>query len=364
VRIALTHPYCWPYVQRGGERLFADLTRYLASRGHDVVTVSAGPERGSRLEDGVLAVRHRALNSPRLARHDIDQPVTYLPQAAWSLRRHKPDVVHGMFHLDGVAARLAGRRPYVVHVQGMPSRQVAERRRVHARLLPYSMGRAAAVIAVSRAAANQLAADFGLEARPVLNGVFTDDFRRAPGADRSDTPTILFPGDPDDPRKRIDVLATAVEQLLPSWPGLRLSIAAPPSPDVAARLHARLGPALELLDVASPSEMPAAYARAWVTCLPAVREAFGLVFIESLAAGTPAVGIRDGGVPEVLGEPAWLAAPDDPADLAAALHRALTAQRESRLEDMCVELARPFDWSARGPAFEALYEEVTAAAGR
>ena len=43
----------------------------------------------------------------------------------------------------------------------------------------------------------------------------------------------------------------------------------------------------------------------------AIREAFGLVFVESMATGVPAVGVDDGGVPEVVSNPRWLARPDD-----------------------------------------------------
>ncbi len=105
--------------------------------------------------------------------------------------------------------------------------------------------------------------------------------------------------------------------------------------------------------------MAGAYARAWVTCAPAVREAFGLVFIESMAAGAPAVGVCDGGVPEVIPDPRWLAVPDDPESLAAALEHALQDSQDPTTADRCRAHAASFDWKARGPAFESLYREVS-----
>jgi glycosyltransferase involved in cell wall biosynthesis len=362
LRIALTHPYCWPAVQRGGERLFADLSRYLATAGNEVVSISAETGRRHRSRhDRIDEIRVRGWEPSWLGRYDIDQPVTYLPQAAVALRRARPDVIHGMFHLDGVAARLSGRRPYLVHIQGMPLRANLERRRVHRTLFRPSIQGAAAVIAVSRAAADALASEFGIEATPILNGVFTDDFRRgSAGIERSPDPTILFPGAPDDQRKRLDLLIDAVDRLGPAWPGLRLQIAAPVPDTTRAKLEARLGPAVVFLAVPNPSAMAATYAGAWVTCLPAVREAFGLVVVESLASGTPAVAVDDGGVPEVLGEPDWLAPPDDGDGLAAALDRALRASAEDpAITDRCRALASPFDWSVRGPQFEALYRAIT-----
>jgi glycosyltransferase involved in cell wall biosynthesis len=52
-------------------------------------------------------------------------------------------------------------------------------------------------------------------------------------------------------------------------------------------------------------------------------ETFGRVLIEAMACGTPVIGSRVGGVPEVLtGEFAeWLVAPGDERDLAGALER-------------------------------------------
>ncbi len=36
MRIAITHPTCWPYVRRGSERVLNDCAVWLAGRGHDV----------------------------------------------------------------------------------------------------------------------------------------------------------------------------------------------------------------------------------------------------------------------------------------------------------------------------------------
>lgn len=350
-------------MQRGGERLHADLCRWLAATGHDVWSISTSAAEATSPSDGAVhEIRHRPSQIGSLGRLRIDRAITYLPQLALDLRRLRPDVAHGLFHLDGVAARLAGTAPYLVHVQGIPRREAIERLPVHRRLLGPSLRRAAAVVAVSRAAADALEEEFGTTARVVLNGVFTEDFAdAAAGVQRSPKPTVLFPGDPADPRKRLDALVEAVAMLRASWPDLTLAVAARLRPEHEAALRARLGDALDPWEVSGPSAMPAAYGRAWVTCLPAVREAFGLVIVESLASGTPAVAVADGGVPEVLAEPAWLAPPDDAEGLAAALDDALRAADEAGTPDRCRALAAPFDWSQRGPALVALYEEVVAA---
>jgi glycosyltransferase involved in cell wall biosynthesis len=390
MHVALTHPYCWPEVHRGGERLFHDLARYLSGAGHQVTAISSAPCGASSAEpqeatadsdltgapgeptdpsdgggrvgsEGVLL--SRALPTVQVAGLKLDRPVSYLPATAMHLRRARPDVVHGMFHLDGVAARMSSiatqRRPYVVHVQGMPRRANLERLRSHRLLFGPSMRGAAAVVAVSRAAADALSEELGVQARAIHNGVWNADFAHVRHDARSPEPTVLFPSDPDDERKRLDILIESLRALSSRWPGLVLTIAARPSTSKMQLLKERLGERVKVLGVAHPREMAAAYASSWVSCLPAVSEAFGLVIVESLAAGRPAVAVADGGVPEVLNVPSWLASPNDHYSLAAALDQALADSQSAASVDRCRRLAAPFDWSVRGPDFVALYEEVT-----
>ena len=71
--------------------------------------------------------------------------------------------------------------------------------------------------------------------------------------------------------------------------------------------------------------MAALYRRAWVTALPAIGEAFGIVLAESLACGTPVVGSPFGGIPEIIDRPeiGRAARSLEPPDLADALLEAL-----------------------------------------
>jgi len=68
-------------------------------------------------------------------------------------------------------------------------------------------------------------------------------------------------------------------------------------------------------------------------CVPSRAEALGVVFLEALASGTPAVGTRIGGIPEVLdeGKAGWMASPRDVNSLRRTLEE-VVRNAESRKE--------------------------------
>jgi glycosyltransferase involved in cell wall biosynthesis len=103
--------------------------------------------------------------------------------------------------------------------------------------------------------------------------------------------------------------------------------------------------------------------RANALVLPSEWEAFGLVLLEAMAAGTPVIATAVGGVPEVLdaGRAGRLVAYGDPAALAKAL-RATLDDREAtrRLVASASERVRSFDWSETVARHRALYREVVA----
>jgi 1,4-alpha-glucan branching enzyme len=103
------------------------------------------------------------------------------------------------------------------------------------------------------------------------------------------------------------------------------------------------------------------YRRAAVTVFPSVYEPFGLVALESMAAGTPVVAFETGGVPEFVdhGEQGLLVPPGD-ADATAAAVDALLADpdRRARMGEQARRRAEQFDWGVVVDNLEALYEEV------
>lgn len=83
------------------------------------------------------------------------------------------------------------------------------------------------------------------------------------------------------------------------------------------------------------------YSQADIFVLPTLREAFGIAYVEAMAAGLPVIGSRVGAAPEIVTEDTgFLIAPNDP--------RALAARIEALLDDS--ELRRRFGDNGRARA--------------
>ena len=108
--------------------------------------------------------------------------------------------------------------------------------------------------------------------------------------------------------------------------------------------------------------LAAAYREARLTVLPSEYEAFGLVLLESLAAGTPVVASRVGGIPEFVedGKAGLLVPPKSPAALAEAISRVWSDPGLAhRLGEYGREEVVPrFTWDALVDRLDALYREV------
>ena len=364
LRVALVHPTYWPEVRRGSERVVHDLAAYLRGRGLEasVLTGHRGVPSSSS-EDGVRVLR--TWRPPeRLRPRGFEPYAGHAPLALVSLLRHRFDIVHAFHVPDAAAASLWARitrRPLVVSMMGFPDRisidAVASRRR----MLRFAARRADRLHLLSDAAARALREATGLEADPIPPGTWVGAFRH--DGRRSDLPTIFCAASAADPRKGVAELIDAFGLLRRERPDARLVLSGPLPERLAPRLSE---PGVESVDLGSDqAALVRAYGSAWATVLPSVREAFGQVLVESLAAGTPVVAIRSGAAPEIVedGEVGVLADSREPSPLAAALAAGLELSRRPRVEEACRTHAARWDWSVVGPRFEALYEEAIGARG-
>jgi glycosyltransferase involved in cell wall biosynthesis len=101
-----------------------------------------------------------------------------------------------------------------------------------------------------------------------------------------------------------------------------------------------------------------------VVALASVREQFGLVLVEGMACGLPAVAVDRFGPAGIVtpGRTGWLVEPDDEASLAAALQDALDDPAERRRRGAAARrdaLAR-FSWPALAARLARVFDEVAA----
>lgn len=329
-----------------------ELASALARRGNRV-TIIAGASRWSiAREDGVriIRVQRSARNGAFGAERRFGAEVVPLLAAG------RFDVVHALGARDAfgaLSARRVARHRTVYTCLGLPAFDYHDRpdadahRRVAAEIDVYGC--------LSLYAMSCLQRDFERCGVLTPGGVRLDRFTPA---GRSDAPTLLYSGALDEPRKGVAVLLQALAIIAKSEPGVRLWLTGSGDPSVvlaAAPPAAR--ERTEYLGVGGIEELPHRYASAWATVLPSINEAFGLVLVESLAAGTPIVASDHGSLPELV-EPGigFLARPDDPDALAQACREVLELAREPSVEDRCREAARRHDWdSSVAPAVEAFY---------
>ncbi|HZT64250.1 MAG TPA: glycosyltransferase family 4 protein [Acidimicrobiales bacterium] len=382
LRVALVHPFSWPEVRRGGERLLHDLAWYLQSAGHHVEVVTAAT--GEPVTEEVDGVVFRRLRLPRpavLERRGLGPIDTFGAPALLALARRRYDVVHSLTPTGAIAGRLSGHRP-VYTVLGHPAAEDFALRRGSLALFRAGVRAAAATVALSRSAASRVEQHTGHAPEVIPPGVRLDRFTPDLAARRGPV-RVLFASDASEIRKGVHVAMAAVVRLRRRGVDARLVLAGPGDPRWAltgvgagaSPVLARVDPlavaglgadgeaALEATEQveADSSAMPELYRSATVTVLPSWQEAFGLVLAESLACGTPVACADDGGMLEVVDTPeVGRTAPfGDPDALADAIAGAAELAADPATPARCAAHARRWGWAESvGPAYVDLYRRV------
>lgn len=356
MEVALLNPTFWPEVRRGSERVARSLADGLADRGHRVrlVTSHRGPTRRT-VEDRLVVTRLRRPPEGRLRRRRFEDHLAHVPLSYLELRRDPPDVAHALYPTDAVAAARWSRdtgRPSVLAYMGIPTRGYLVSRRWRVEALQRALAGCGAVTVLSEAAAAAFRRVVGVDPRVVPPPVDLDAF--SPGGERAPDPTIVCAADVREPRKRVGLLLEAFARVRRERPTARLVLSRPvagPGPD---------GEGVELADLDDTGRLADAYRRAWVSVLPSVGEAYGLVLAEALACGTPGVGTDAGGIPEVLDsdEVGRLFSGDDPDALARALLEALELADDPATAPACRARVQELSVARCAERHEALYREL------
>lgn len=169
-----------------------------------------------------------------------------------------------------------------------------------------------------------------------------------------------------DPRKGFDLLVAALDRLRSAGEACDLVVfgnAAADRPGLA-----RWGFPVHAFDeVTDPARLAKLYAACDVMVVPSREEAFGQTAAEAMACGTPVVGFRVGGLPEIVADrvTGWLAAPFDVTSLAEGIHWILHAPRAPRAALAGAArrvVEQRFSAAQQGRRCEALYDQVLGAA--
>jgi glycosyltransferase involved in cell wall biosynthesis len=361
--------------QGGAERLLSDLV----ARSRD------------RMEHRILALTATpaffAYDGARLIH--LDLPRRRLPFGAWPrlvrlLREQRPSVLHAwLYHgnlLGALLPRGGARLIWSIHNTSLPAGTPALTRVVNragallshvapwrivycaepARLLHESMGYA------------------GTPGLVIENGVDFARFAFSPAARDHWRAAWGLAGDEIaigcaarfDPQKDHAGLAAAFSRL-PSGPRMRLLLAgAGCTPDNAALMAAlrAVGVAERTVLLGPWSEMPGFHAAIDLLVIgSAFGEALPMVGLEAAASGLPIVATRLGAAATLVLDPAHLAAPGDPADLARAMASALDACVTDRpgiaATQRLQRLRLRHDIDAVADAYHALYAQAIGLAG-
>lgn len=372
MRVLITHPFCWPYVRRGTERFLGEISSYFARLGHDVTVLSTEPGPGSiTVSDGVTYVRKPQPNSRILKTIGIPPETQFIGSCLRFLMRHgaQYDMIGSLLYSDSVAAALTWpfhRRPYVVHITGFPYRRWIRRRPWDTLLMIIAVKFARRVLVLTPQCYDLLADLFGRQGCLIPPATDTKRFALRVGRDL-ESPRLLAAGAFSERRKGAHILMKAFAIVKTRHPRaiLQLSGAVPPAmqAELLALIPASLHADVLFTGTGNVDDLPSIYANAAVTILPSVRECFGMVLVESLACGTPVVGSRDGGIPEIVEDGVGFLfdpggtrhAPANFEGLADAILKALDLYSDPGLAMRCRESGMRFSWERHGRAYADFY---------
>ena len=189
--------------------------------------------------------------------------------------------------------------------------------------------------------------------RVVHNGVTPHFFEPVPAAGRlyvetaglAGRPFVLVPGGLHF-RKNAELILNAARTLLAQFPELVIAVVNHANPAYAEQARS-LGANFRPLGFVSDEALHALYAAATVVWYPSRYEGFGLPVVEAMACGAAVVASNSSSIPEIAGDAALLASPNDPGEHVRALSSLLTDSGARR--ELCLAgsaRARQFTWAA------------------
>jgi glycosyltransferase involved in cell wall biosynthesis len=176
-------------------------------------------------------------------------------------------------------------------------------------------------------------------------------------------PRILFVGG-NMQRKGLPTLIQAAPQVLRSYPETEFWVVGRDKAEASMRLLCQkvgVEKSFHFWGLLSQAQLQELYARTDIFALPSITEAFGVVFLEAMAAGLPVIGTCVGGIPEIItdGENGLLVDPGDQAALAKALVNLLAdSALRSQLQKSGMDTAHHFNVNRMMEATYKVYQEI------
>lgn len=188
--------------------------------------------------------------------------------------------------------------------------------------------------------------------------------RRRLGIPEAPTITFLASAGIHDKRKGWDLLEETLPGLEQQHPRLQVLIVGP-TPDPATRRAVETNAQVSIYwngQASDSSELRLLYSAGDITAVPSREDNMPLTAMEAQSCGRPVVGFRIGGLPDIVdhGRTGWLADPNDPVSLAAAICQAFADPPNRDSLELAARLRADATWSSRGvvPAYQAVYQSV------
>lgn len=368
MKVAITTPTNWPEVRRGAERFANELAADLTRRGHEVTIICGTPERGSACNSfGYRTVRHQRWWHPLMARFGLLEFHMFFFPCLIHLLRERFDVVVSLTFMDALAAlvarRFTGSKVFLM-LNGIPPRRAYFR----SLTLKGAFFRRAVlgsdqVVAVSNFVREYLESRWGRPCLALPPPVDCERFRPHPQPASTD-PLIVCAAALDDARKGGRCLMRAFNLVKRLRPSAKLQLGSPISADLEAELMQLVEPQwqADLRFARAGDDLSELFRAATISVLPSLWEPYGMVVLESMAAGVPAVVTNDGALPELIANPhlGRLFEPGHDSEiepsnfegLAVAIEEAIVLAGLPDTARHCREYAVQFSWEALGGTYE------------
>ena len=350
----------------------AELSQFLARRGHEVTVLSTSPHRREEeLVDGVRIVREREISCGWAGRLNLVRPETgFALVCRRFLDDHSFDVLHCLHHVDALGAmwsERSRRTPCVYHMTGIPFGKWIRRHPWETAVTKAVIRHASRVLVVSSYAGRMYDATFG-SARPAraLGIPCNLSAFRFAGTPDPERPIILFMGALTEERKGALPLARAFNAVRSEFPRARLHYCGDSPAVVRDAILSAVAPEaradVQFLGKGRVEDLPRIYAEASVTVLPAVAEAFGMVLVQSgrrHARGRKQrcgmTDIVEPGVGRLFDPEPVRGVAANVAGLARTICETLSLHKQPDLAARCRRSAKRFSWDHLGPEYEQVY---------